>query len=85
MKILVVTNLYPPQHIGGYELGCSDVVEKLRVRGHKVQVLTSSFKNGTTENPPAKKNVERVLQFNVNATDPPHDKMAECAKLAGAL
>jgi glycogen(starch) synthase len=85
MKILVVTNLYPPQHIGGYELGCRDVVEKLRARGHAVKVLTSSFKNGTTENPPAETNVERVLQFNVNAADLPYDKRAECAKLAGAL
>ena len=40
MKILVVTNLYPPHHVGGYELGCRDVVEKLRARGHTVRVLT---------------------------------------------
>jgi glycosyltransferase involved in cell wall biosynthesis len=85
MKILVVTNLYPPQHIGGYELGCGDVVEKLRARGHNVKVLASSFKNGVTENPKNEKDVVRVLQFNVNATDPPHDKMAECAKLTVAF
>ena len=48
MKILVVSNLYPPQHVGGYELGCRDVVEKLRARGHNVRVLTSTFRNGKT-------------------------------------
>jgi len=85
MKVLIVTNLYPPQHVGGYELGCRDVVEKLRARGHEVKVLTSTFKNGATPNPPVEKNVERVLQFNVNATDPRHAKRAECAKLIKAM
>jgi glycosyltransferase involved in cell wall biosynthesis len=42
MNILVVTNLYPPYYIGGYELGCSRVVEDLRRRGHEVKVLTST-------------------------------------------
>ena len=28
--ILVVTNMYPPHHLGGYELSCYDVVERLR-------------------------------------------------------
>lgn len=81
MRILIVTNLYPPQHVGGYELGCRDVVEKLRARGHAVQVLTSNFRNGKTENPPDEKDVARVLQFNGQATDSPHNKKAECAKL----
>ena len=85
MRILVVTNLYPPQHVGGYELGCRDVVENLRARGHAVQVLTSRFRNGKTENPPGEKNVERVLQFNANPGDTPHDKRAECAQLVQAI
>ncbi len=85
MKILVVTNLYPPQHIGGYELGCRDVVEQLRARGHTVRVLTSRFQNGKTENPPGEVDVERTLQFNIAPTDPAHDKRAECGKLTSAL
>lgn len=40
MKILVVSNVYPPHFIGGYELGCRDVVDRLRRRGHEVRVLT---------------------------------------------
>lgn len=42
MKVLVLTNLYPPDVIGGYELGCRQVVEALRLRGHEVRVLTSA-------------------------------------------
>lgn len=43
MKILVVTNFYPPHYLGGYELGCRDVVEGLRSLGHEVHVLTSTY------------------------------------------
>ena len=43
MKILIVSNLYPPHSIGGYELGCETVVEEFRKRGHQVNVLTSAF------------------------------------------
>ncbi len=41
MNVLVLTNLYPPDTIGGYELGCKQAVEALRARGHEVTVLTS--------------------------------------------
>jgi len=41
MRILVVSNLYPPMHIGGYEMGCRTLVDALRARGHDVRVLTS--------------------------------------------
>ncbi len=42
MKILVLSNLYPPDMLGGYELGCRQVVDALRERGHEVRVLTST-------------------------------------------
>ena len=42
MKILALTNLYPPHYLGGYELICHMVVNELRARGHAVQVLTSN-------------------------------------------
>lgn len=41
MNLLVLTNLYPPHYVGGYELHCQLIVEALRSRGHNVQVLTS--------------------------------------------
>ncbi|HEY7545646.1 MAG TPA: glycosyltransferase family 4 protein [Blastocatellia bacterium] len=42
MRILVISNFYPPHFIGGYEIGCRDIVEALRTRGHDVRVLTST-------------------------------------------
>src|ERR1044072_8859028 len=42
MRILVISNFYPPHFIGGYEIGCRDIVEALKARGHDVIVLTST-------------------------------------------
>jgi glycogen synthase len=42
VKILVISNLYPPDFLGGYELGCRQVVESLRAAGHEVTVLTAN-------------------------------------------
>lgn len=41
MRILVLSNLYPPYYVGGYELRCEATVKALRARGHAVHVLTS--------------------------------------------
>lgn len=42
MRILVISNLYPPYYKSGYELGCRDIVESLKARGHEIKVLTST-------------------------------------------
>jgi glycogen synthase len=42
LRILIVSNFYPPEWIGGYELGCSQMARALAGRGHSVLVLTSS-------------------------------------------
>jgi glycogen synthase len=42
MKILVLTNLYPPHHAGTFDNHCQTVTESLRLRGHKILILTSS-------------------------------------------
>ena len=44
MRVLVVTNMYPPHHYGGYELSCQDTVRRFRARGHEVSVLTSTIR-----------------------------------------
>lgn len=41
MKILVLTNLYPPHHAGTYDFRCQSVTDALKLRGHKIRVLTS--------------------------------------------
>jgi glycogen(starch) synthase len=43
MRILVLTNLYPPAAVGGYERMCRDVVTRFRERGHEISILTSTF------------------------------------------
>lgn len=41
MKILMVSNLFPPEVRGGYEILCQQVAERLGQRGHRVTVLTT--------------------------------------------
>ncbi|OGG44591.1 MAG: hypothetical protein A3F84_05530 [Candidatus Handelsmanbacteria bacterium RIFCSPLOWO2_12_FULL_64_10] len=42
MKILVISNLFPPHYLGGYEITCGQVCRELERRGHRVVVLTST-------------------------------------------
>lgn len=69
MRILVVTNLYPPFHKSGYELGCEDIAHSLKSRGHHIQVLTSTY--GIQE-PQTFDDMHRVLT--VNSEDYPNWK-----------
>ncbi|MGD2158109.1 MAG: glycosyltransferase family 4 protein [Anaerolineales bacterium] len=41
MRILFLSNFYPPHEIGGYEQWCQEVRQGLQARGHNVQVLAS--------------------------------------------
>jgi glycosyltransferase involved in cell wall biosynthesis len=41
MRVLFVTNLYPPFVFGGYELACAHTAEAMAERGHQVRVLTT--------------------------------------------
>src|SRR3989338_2069039 len=60
IALLVITNLYPPHHIGGYEINCKLIVDRLIQLGHKVIVLTSTYgaKRRISEN-----NVFRFFDF----------------------
>lgn len=42
MRLLFLTNFYPPASRGGYEQWCQEVADGLRSRGHEVFVLTSA-------------------------------------------
>jgi glycogen synthase len=42
MRVLVLSNLYPPDFFGGYELGCRQAADALADAGHDVHVLTSA-------------------------------------------
>jgi hypothetical protein len=43
VRVLVVTNLYPPNAVGGYERLCALVASGLSKRGHTLSVLTSDY------------------------------------------
>lgn len=43
MRLLFLTNLYPPHDLGGMEIRCKETVDRLQQRGHAVQVLTSYY------------------------------------------
>ncbi len=45
MKLLVITDSYPPYHSGGYELRCKNVLEQLSLRGHDIEVITTRVHN----------------------------------------
>ncbi|MCS6859890.1 MAG: glycosyltransferase family 4 protein [Abditibacteriales bacterium] len=59
MRILTLSNLYPPHYVGGYELGCQQVMEQLTHRGHEVTVLTSCY---GVNRPVVEGNVWRLLE-----------------------
>ena len=84
MRILVLSNLYPPDFIGGYELGCRQVVDALLARGHEVRVLTTAPR---TPVPPVP-HVRRTLhltdiwnQYCVGRSNPLALEMAEVEAL----
>jgi glycosyltransferase involved in cell wall biosynthesis len=41
VRVLNLSNFYPPSVLGGYELWCEEVTEGLRARGHDVSVVTT--------------------------------------------
>ena len=51
MKLLFLSNFYPPASRGGYEQWCGEVAEGLRSRGHDVLVLTSTHGRGNLPSP----------------------------------
>lgn len=60
MKVLVITNLYPPEFLGGYELGCAQMAQALVGAGHDVRVVTSVSAHAAE---PEERRVHRVLEL----------------------
>jgi glycogen(starch) synthase len=62
MKILFISNHYPPYEVGGYEQLCRDVADRLAARGHSIRVLTTTF--GVERGLPSDDDaIQRVLRF----------------------
>lgn len=58
MKILVLSNLYPPDVIGGYEVACGQMSAALARRGHHVRVLTSAPRRPVPDRPNVLRNLK---------------------------
>lgn len=60
MRILVLTNFYPPHSLGGMGLSCQETVQALMDQGHTVRILTSKYGAGKAI---VDRNVARVLNL----------------------
>lgn len=63
MRILVISNLFPPHHLSGFEMLCFDVATALWSRGHTIQVLTSDYRVSATEGETSHFTVLRQLKL----------------------
>jgi len=62
MRVLFITNFYPPCEYGwGYMQLCEEVADGLYSRGHDVAILTSSYRYGSETNRPYQ--VHRLLSI----------------------
>jgi glycosyltransferase involved in cell wall biosynthesis len=63
VRILCVGSLYPPHHLGGYELIWRAAVDDLRARGHVVRVLASDHREARAVGAPEDADVHRDLRW----------------------
>ena len=64
MRILFLTNFYPPYELGGQGRSCQQAVEGMKERGHSVMVLTSM--HGTDNQSVQDENVYRCLYLEMD-------------------
>lgn len=62
MKMLTVIHLYPPHHLGGYEVACQSVMERFAERGIEVEVLTAEHRMTGVHEMESPVRVRRVLR-----------------------
>jgi glycosyltransferase involved in cell wall biosynthesis len=76
MRVLILSNLFPPEFIGGYELVAYELAEYLSERGHEVAVATSRLINGKRLGAPPRYRVFRTMDYTglrLNATGENND------------
>lgn len=82
MRILVLSNLYPPHVVGGYERLCHAVSQELAARGHAVTVLTSTFGGAAPPFPGLAVRREWALRTGADIYAPYEGTPADSAALA---
>src|SRR4051794_21411352 len=60
--------MYPPHHLGGYELSCRDTLERFREHGHEFLVLTTTMRrpdvdDGAQDAATSEPRVRRALEM----------------------
>jgi glycogen(starch) synthase len=63
MRVLALGSVYPPHHLGGYEVIWSGVMRHLRAEGHDARVLSTDYRNprlaaGVPEEPDVHRELE---------------------------
>ena len=61
MRILFLSNFFPPARPGGYTQWCHEVAERLAGRGHTIGVLTSRYE--LAKAPASEQNIYRLLHL----------------------
>ena len=61
MRILFLSNFFPPARPGGYTQWCHEVTERLSARGHTIGVLTSRYE--LAKAPAGEQNIDRLLHL----------------------
>jgi glycosyltransferase involved in cell wall biosynthesis len=61
MRILFLSNFFPPARPGGYTQWCHEVAERLEERGHTIGVLTSRYE--LAKAPAGEQNIYRLLHL----------------------
>ena len=67
MRILFLSNYFPPDDLGGYEQWCFEIATQLAQRNHTVRVLTSRRVNGVEDSHTNGIRVDRVLNLEVES------------------
>jgi len=68
MKILVISNFYPPYSFGGYEVLCQMIIKFLASKGYDIQILTSVY---GVEKPSSDGKIHRLLSYRYKAPETP--------------
>ena len=63
LRLLIISNLYPPEILGGYEILCEQVCLDLAGRGHQIHVLTTGEDGSQSE-------VDRRLRLYLPFSEP---------------
>ena len=82
VRVLCVGNMYPPHHLGGYELVWRSAVGALRASGHQTRVLTTDYRlPGVDPDAASDPDVHRELRWYWRDHEFPRMSVRACLEL----